>query len=141
MCWNICVRDGSTAINVTPAKSTCTMLLRTMPGVDVNPLIERTVACAKQHGLAIRVERISDPFWVDPESEFVLQSLQIANRPKPRTVPYGTDGGVLTEIQNKIVFGPGNIVQAHTADEWIALEQLHLGTEIYAKMIRHWCCE
>jgi acetylornithine deacetylase len=141
LCWNICVRDGSPAMNITPAKSTCTMLLRTMPDVNVKPLIDRTVASAKQNDMAIRVERLMDPFWSDPQSDFVIQSLRIANRPKPRTVPYGTDGGLLTEISNKIVFGPGNIAQAHTPDEWIALEQLHLGTEMYAKMIRHWCCD
>jgi len=39
-----------------------------------------------------------------------------------------------------VVFGPGDIAQAHTHDEWIELEQLEKGTEMYAKLIRNWCC-
>ena len=34
---------------------------------------------------------------------------------------------------------PGDIAQAHTWDEWIDLEQLELGTDLYARMIEHWC--
>ena len=30
-----------------------------------------------------------------------------------------------------VVFGPGDIAQAHTADEWIAVEQLELGVIAY----------
>ena len=77
---------------------------------------------------------------MDPDSEFVTQSLKLAHKIKPKTVSYGTDGGVFSELEDKIVFGPGSIAQAHTMDEWIALEQLSMGTEMYAKMIRHWCC-
>jgi acetylornithine deacetylase len=39
-----------------------------------------------------------------------------------------------------IVLGPGDIAQAHTADEWIDLEQIEQGTRTYEKLIRHWCC-
>jgi len=39
-----------------------------------------------------------------------------------------------------VVFGPGDIGQAHTHDEFIELEQLELGTEKYANLIEHWCC-
>ena len=30
-----------------------------------------------------------------------------------------------------VVFGPGDIAQAHTKDEWIDLEQVHLAAEAY----------
>ncbi|MCH2374632.1 MAG: M20/M25/M40 family metallo-hydrolase [Planctomycetes bacterium] len=43
-------------------------------------------------------------------------------------------------MKKLVVFGPGDIAQAHTHDEWIELEQLDLGTEAYAKLIRRWCC-
>ena len=79
--------------------------------------------------------------FVSPGADFVQQALTLAHRKRSKTVSYGTDGGVFTEIENKIVFGPGSISQAHTADEWISLEQLNLGTEMYQKMIRYWCCQ
>ncbi len=38
-----------------------------------------------------------------------------------------------------VVIGPGSIRQAHTHDEWISLEQLELGSDLYSKMIERWC--
>lgn len=46
-------------------------------------------------------------------------------------VPYGTDAPAFDRINAPtVVFGPGSIDQAHTCDEWIAIEQLHRATEI-----------
>ncbi len=139
--WNISVKDDAQALNVTAGKSVCQMYLRPMPGIDVAPLIERVVQSARKYDLKLDVKKWGEPFFVSPGSEFVQESLKLAHRPKSKTVSYGTDGGVFTELGDKIVFGPGSIDQAHTINEWIALEQLSLGTEMYAKMIRHWCCQ
>lgn len=140
MSWNILVKDDSQAINIKPSKSICRIYFRTMPGVDEQPLLDRVRVCADENGIDLAINRWGNTFLIDPERDFVQQSLKLAHRPKPKTVSYGTDGGLLTEIENKIVFGPGSIAQAHTKDEWIALEQLSLGTDMYAKMIRNWCC-
>jgi len=34
-----------------------------------------------------------------------------------------------------VVFGPGDIAQAHTKDEWIEVAQLHQATEILCRLI------
>ena len=138
--WNIVIKDNSPALNVKPSKSTCVVYFRTMPGVNTTPLLQRTQRCANKHDIELSLIKFSDPFYADPDSDFVVESLKLANRPQARTVSYGTDGGVLNGLQDKIVFGPGSIDQAHTHDEWISLEQLKLGTEMYEKMIRRWCC-
>jgi acetylornithine deacetylase len=39
-----------------------------------------------------------------------------------------------------VVFGPGDIAQAHTDDEWISLDQLQRGTDLYEQCVRRWCC-
>ena len=36
-----------------------------------------------------------------------------------------------------VVFGPGNIAQAHTKDEWIAIDQLRHAAEVYY----HFCAD
>ena len=139
--WNINIKDDAQALNVTAGKSKCQMYLRPMPGIDVDPLITRVRTAGEKHDVKVRVKKWGNTFFTSPGSEFVQESLKLAHRPKSKTVSYGTDGGIFTEIADKIVFGPGSIEQAHTINEWIALEQLSLGTEMYAKMIRHWCCE
>ncbi len=139
--WNISVKDNAPALNVTASKSTCHMYLRPMPGIDVKPLLSRVKDAALEHGVKLKINKWGKGMFMSPGSEFVMESLKLAHRPKSKTVSYGTDGGVFTEIADKIVFGPGSIEQAHTNNEWIALEQLSQGTEMYAKMIRHWCCQ
>ena len=47
-------------------------------------------------------------------------------------MPFGTDAGPLSEKGTPcVVFGPGDIAQAHTTDEWVDLEQVHLAAEAY----------
>ena len=47
-------------------------------------------------------------------------------------VPFGTDAGPLSETGTPcVVFGPGDIAQAHTKDEWIDLEEVKLAADAY----------
>ena len=53
------------------------------------------------------------------------------------TAPYGTNGGHFSAAGIPcIVFGPGSIEQAHTADESVELEQVARAVDAYAGMIR-----
>jgi acetylornithine deacetylase len=47
------------------------------------------------------------------------------------SVPFGTDASrvAVTGVPS-VVFGPGDIAQAHTKDEWIDLSQLEPAAEI-----------
>ncbi|MGE0760987.1 MAG: M20/M25/M40 family metallo-hydrolase, partial [Pirellulaceae bacterium] len=46
-------------------------------------------------------------------------------------VPYGTNAPAYDRIgAPTVVFGPGSIAQAHTADEWIEIEELHRAVEM-----------
>jgi acetylornithine deacetylase len=78
--------------------------------------------------------------YLDPKSAFVTEMLKLAGRETPQTVCYGTDGGTFRDLKQLVVFGPGDIAQAHTHDEWVALEQLERGAKLYAAAIRKWCC-
>ena len=59
----------------------------------------------------------------------------------PGVVCYGTDGGEFSELKQRVVLGPGSIQQAHTSDEWISTDQLEKGSQLYANLIRRFCCE
>ena len=48
-----------------------------------------------------------------------------------KSVPYATDAAFLSAAGiPTVVFGPGSIEQAHTADEWLPLDQLEQAAEI-----------
>ncbi len=50
-------------------------------------------------------------------------------------VPYGTDAWVFDKLGwPTVVCGPGSIDQAHTDDEWIAIEQLEQATEVFYRV-------
>jgi acetylornithine deacetylase len=51
-------------------------------------------------------------------------------------VPYGTDASSLALAGiPSVVFGPGDIAQAHTADEWIELQQVEQAAEILFRFV------
>ena len=139
MGWNITVGDDSPAMNITPAKTVCTVYARPVPDADVSPLLERVEKSAEENGVKLKVKQWCEPFYCAPDSEFVKQTLKLVGRSDPKTVSFATDGGLLSEISEKVVLGPGDIAQAHTTNEWISLEQMETGTELYAELIRHWC--
>ena len=55
------------------------------------------------------------------------------------TVPYGTEASCYQAYMDALVLGPGNIEQAHTVGEWIAVEQLHGAVEVYTRLIEELC--
>jgi acetylornithine deacetylase len=63
----------------------------------------------------------------------------LAGCDRPITVGYATDGGEFTELANRVVWGPGDIAQAHTSDEWIDRDQLAKGIELYHRALTQWC--
>ncbi|MDB4777992.1 M20/M25/M40 family metallo-hydrolase, partial [bacterium] len=106
--WNIIVRDDSPAMNITPAKTKCKIYARPLPNVDMQPLIDRLKTVADANGIKLRVLRWCEPFECDPDSQFVQDTLKLVHRPKAKTVSFSTDGGLFSEIEEKIVFGPGS---------------------------------
>jgi acetylornithine deacetylase len=49
-------------------------------------------------------------------------------------MPYGTDASTIAEAGIPVVvFGPGDIAQAHTRDEFLAVDQLHAAVEVLAR--------
>ena len=111
-----------------------------MPGTDSEGLIQRVQDAAERHGLELTVRRYGVPMYMDPGSDFIREMVQLTGSSSANTVSYGTDGGVLGEMEHLVVFGPGDIAQAHTVDEWIDLDQLEKGTSIYSRLIENWCC-
>ena len=138
--WSISINDHNVAMNISPVESICRIGYRLMPNVDVAPLIERTKKCAREHGLSCEVSHVGQPLYTPPDSPLVQTALKIAGKRKPQTVAYGTDGiAFCAKMQQMIVIGPGDIAQAHTVDEWIELQQLHKGVDVYARFIEHVC--
>ena len=67
----------------------------------------------------------------------VRQFLLIAGQRAPVGVDYYCDASVLAQGGiPSIVFGPGDIAQAHTADEWISLASLERARALLLRFLR-----
>lgn len=66
-------------------------------------------------------------------AERLLQCLrQLGHDAHPVRVPYGTNAPFYAQAgMPTVVCGPGSIEQAHTADEWIAIDQLQAAVDVY----------
>ncbi len=137
--WNINVSDGGTAVNITAPRSVCTVFFRPMPGVDHGPLVERARAAAERQGLDFEPLLRGVPLDTDPSRRVVRELLEVADRDHPRRVAYATDACMFTELEELVVFGPGDVAQAHTTDEWIDLSQLERAADLYTALIERWC--
>jgi acetylornithine deacetylase len=52
-----------------------------------------------------------------------------------QAVPYGTDASTLALAGiPSVVFGPGDIAQAHTCDEWVSLDEVEQASEILYRL-------
>ncbi len=136
--WNFGVSDGCAAVNITPDRSVAWCSLRTMPDINGESLIGQFAEFAQSHGLEFRRFKGGKPVWIDPDAPCIVELCKLAGG-TPITVCYGTDAGEFTELNQRVILGPGHIAQAHTTDEYISLAQLEQGADLYADLIRRWC--
>jgi acetylornithine deacetylase len=138
--WSLGISDHNPAVNMSPARSVCTINYRPMPGIDAAGLVARTRASARRHGLRFRLDFHGEPVYTPPESPLVQAALEVTGTRKAHTVPYGTDGLAYSrKMKQLVVVGPGDIAQAHTVDEWVEVEQLRRSVDVYRRLIERVC--
>lgn len=129
--------SGGTASNIIPLTCSFGFEVRSLPGLDVDA-IERHVAdyaereClpamrAVSEDVAISIERNNDvpPFGAREGSAATALALNLIGDNQTYAVSYATEAGLFQSAgPDTIVCGPGDIAQAHTANEWIEESEL-----------------
>jgi acetylornithine deacetylase len=136
--FNLVLDDGGCKPNVTAAKTVCTISLRPMPNDRSGDVIAHIADRARHHGLAVST-KLYPPYSVPAEATVVRAALAVTGAAKAQTVPFGTEATFYQEALELVILGPGDIGQAHTNGEWIALSQLHEAVDVYARLIDHLC--
>lgn len=137
--WNIGINDGGIALNMTAPESVCTVYYRPMPGQDQQALMDRARQAAKRCDVELAIVKTGDPFMTPLESQIVQAAMKSVDADRAHTVPYGTDGLVFGARLELVVIGPGDIKQAHTIDEWMAIDQFDVAIRVYRDMIERFC--
>ena len=77
------------------------------------------------------------PLETDADQPLVKQLMKTLRQKAALGVDFFCDAAVLASVGiPSIVFGPGDIAQAHTADEWITTESLDQGTRMLTRYLQ-----
>ena len=132
---------GGVQPNIVPDRCEIHADRRTLPGEDAASVCREIEALLRLHGRRARVaDTKSEPCWplaTDPNLPLVREFMRLARQRRPCGVHYFCDASVLSQGGiPSVVFGPGDIAQAHTADEWVDLRQVEEATALLARFLR-----
>ena len=132
---------GGTQPNIVPDCCSITIDRRTLPGeTEAGVKLEiATLLHAKKLSAKISSTKLAPclPLETNPKLPLVRQFLQSVGQSRPVGVDYFCDAAVLSRAGiPSVVFGPGDIAQAHTADEWISLASLERGKNLLLHFLR-----
>jgi acetylornithine deacetylase len=135
------VISGGTQPNIVP--DCCTILVdrRTLPGESEASVCREILALLRRHGLpaTCRDDKHAPcvPLETNPRLPWIVQLLKQLNQKEAMGVDYFCDAAVLSEGGiPSVVFGPGNIAQAHTDDEFISVAELDRAKAILVQFLR-----
>ncbi|MFO0941209.1 MAG: M20/M25/M40 family metallo-hydrolase [Pirellulales bacterium] len=135
---NVVLKNQPTAYNITVGLASCCVFIRTMPQTAWQALVDELTKRAREMELDVSAVAALSPVHTPAQQPIVQTALKVCSQTLPDAVSYATDGCRFSDLANMIVLGPGNIAQAHRCDEWIELEQLQRGTEVYRQLIQHY---
>ena len=127
---------GGSKVNIVPEGCTVELDVRTVPGQEQGALVEFLTGRLRGACPAVEVAfvRGNPPLDTAPGHPCV-QALRAAGG-RLVGAPWFCDGSLLQSGGiPAVAAGPGDIAQAHTADEFLALDDLHAGVEFYKRFL------
>jgi acetylornithine deacetylase/succinyl-diaminopimelate desuccinylase-like protein len=133
--------QGGSQPNIVPALCQASLDRRTLPGETESSVRVELEGLFRRHKLRamIRDEKscACHPMETGTELPLVRKFLQAAGQKGPTGADFFCDASVLAHAGlPSIVFGPGDIAQAHTAKEWISQKSLQTATACLLKFFR-----
>jgi acetylornithine deacetylase len=139
--------SGGISVNTVPDRCTIEIDRRVLPVEDPQAAFDHCVSYLQTHVEPAAPLTHESPFMLtrglgDGANGELAQRLcavirQHGGPGEQIGVPFGTDAPHFAATGcPTVVFGPGSIDQAHTADEWIDLDQLRAAAEILFDFVR-----
>jgi acetylornithine deacetylase len=137
--------EGGTSVNTVPDRCLAEVDRRVLPGESAEAVRQEFDAYLRQHAPG-HIDFSCSEVWLNcpalgPEASAELVAklsaaiAVVRGQHRVLPVPYGTDASTLAEAGiPSVVFGPGNIDQAHTCDEWIDLAEVETASEILYRL-------
>jgi acetylornithine deacetylase len=128
---------GGTATNIVPKHCEFQWQVRSLPSAPPAE-VPRDLAAYAETALLPRMRQANVPAAIDttmqgsvpaftasPQSAAVALALSLTGETATHAVPYTTEAGLFEQAGcPSVICGPGDIAQAHAADEFVSLDQL-----------------
>lgn len=133
--------SGGKQPNIVPDACAAEIDRRTLPGETQKSVIAEIskLLASKKLSAKISSAKLAPalPLETDDRLPLVRQFLKCVKQPRALGVDYFCDAAVLAAGGiPSVVFGPGDIAQAHTADEWVSLAQLERAKDLLVQFLR-----
>jgi acetylornithine deacetylase len=140
---------GGTARNIVPRDCRFEFEIRNLPGHDphdllseLNRLIDQVLlpemhAIKSGSGIEIKIQSDIPGLMNDPRGQWPRHLMNATKDNSPKFVSFATEGGLYQASGvDTIICGPGNIEQAHKADEYVEIAQLAACEKFLTRVIR-----
>ncbi|MEA3213720.1 MAG: succinyl-diaminopimelate desuccinylase [Chthoniobacter sp.] len=126
---------GGTKTNIIPDRCTASVDLRFVPAHYRATIIDEIAARLRRVCPDLEVSAIpAPPLQTDPAHPLIAKLEACGARPVG--APWFCDACYFAERgMPAVAIGPGSIEQAHTRDEWIAVEELERGADFFARFL------
>lgn len=132
LCTNVADLRGGVAFNVVPDAATLDVSFRPPPGFDHAAFAERLEAARAAIDPAITLESLVEHPPFSCGAPDVFSELLAGRVAELGPVDFWTEAALLSAAGiDAVVVGPGDIAQAHAADEFVALADLEWATELF----------
>lgn len=138
---NVGAIRGGLQPNIVP--DACEILVdrRTLPGENDSRVQREIIQATRRAGLKVELLNYKNgacpALETNPDLPLVRQFMKVARQKNAVGVDFFCDAAILASGGiPSVVFGPGDIAQAHTEDEWIALAELEKGERLLSLFLR-----
>ena len=141
---NIGQFHGGVQVNVVPNYSEVQLDFRVISEEDKKRALElvrkKGRDIAEEFGVQFKEEIFNyhPPIFTSLDNLYIQKFMQVAGVKEATIVKYCTDGGTIIPEKKIpfIVFGPGDIAQAHQNDEYIELESLYQSVDTFLEFLK-----
>lgn len=135
---NVGTIHGGSKINIVPDRCEAELDIRTIPAHGRAGFVAEVTALLTRSCPDLQVDLIRRHAPLDTDAaHWGIRALEAAGG-RCVGAPWFCDGSILASEGGipSVAAGPGNIAQAHTADEFVELDELRRGVEFYGRFLR-----
>lgn len=133
---------GGSGVNIVPEFCEVRVDIRLVPGQDWESTYAEIRQAVSATDAPVRWEfdpqpLVDYPFCLSKDHPFVLEACKGAGREDSQVARFSCDASKIAAANIPcVIFGPGDIAQAHAADESIAIDELEQGVHAYVDIMK-----